>query len=114
MKFLERQQRKFCDDFTELYLLHMDMKGLRKQYNLDSTKIRVIMQPPSRYKEQMDQNFLDTRFQNYQQLADREEMSKSYLMGKYLKWDEEEIQANVEGIQKDIKLGFKVEEDSGY
>ena len=113
-KFLERQQRKFCDDFTELYLLHMDMKGLRKQYNLDSTKIRVIMQPPSRYKEQMDQNFLDTRFQNYQQLADREEMSKSYLMGKYLKWDEEEIQANVEGIQKDIKLGFKVEEDSGY
>ena len=34
-------------------------------------------------------------------------------MGKYLHWDEDEIQSNVEGIQKDIKLGFRVEEDDG-
>lgn len=114
-KFLERQQNKFCDDFTDLFLLHLEFKGLKKQYDLDSKKIKVAMNPPSRYKEQMDQNFLESRFNNYQALADREEMSKYYLMKKYLKWDDDEIQANVEGKDKDKKYGFSADEGGrGY
>jgi hypothetical protein len=34
-------------------------------------------------------------------------------MKTYLKWDEEEIQANVEGKQKDVKLGLAEEEGGG-
>ena len=71
------------------------------------------MNPPSKYKEQMEANFLDTRFNLYQSLADREEMSRYYLQKKYLKWDDEEITKNVEGMKKDKELGLRKEEDSG-
>jgi hypothetical protein len=112
-KFLERQQRKFCKDFTDMFLIHLEFKGLKKLYSLDEEKIKVVMNPPSRYKEQMDQSFLDSRFNNYSQLADREEMSKSYLMRKYLKWDDDEIKANVDGMKKDKLLGFRSDEEGG-
>ena len=109
-KFLERQQKKACADWTDMFLLHLEFRGMKKPYELTSKKIRVAMNPPSKYKEQMEQMFNDSRFSNYQQLADRPEFSRYYLMKRYLKWDEEEIQANADGKKKDIKLGLAEEE----
>lgn len=112
-KFLEKQQKKVCANLTDMFLLHLEFKGLKKQYDLNNKKISVTMTPPSQYKEQMNQQLNDSRFSNYQQLADRSEMSKYYLMKRYLKWDEEEIKANAEGKQKDVKYGFVDSENSG-
>jgi hypothetical protein len=112
-KFLERQQKKMCKSLTEMFLLHLEFKGMKKEYNLSGKKISVTMNSPSQYKEQMEQMFNDSRFNNYQQLADRPEMSKYYLMKRYLKWDDEEIQANVDGKAKDVKLGLAEEEGGG-
>ncbi len=111
-KFLERQQHKVCKDLTDMFILHLEFKGLKQPYEITSRKIEVTMNPPSKYKEQMEQMFTDSRFNNYQQLADRPEMSKYYLMKRYLKWDDEEIQANVDGKKKDTQLGL-AEEDGG-
>ena len=86
---------------------------MKKPYELTNKKLSVTMNPPSKYKEQMEQMFNDSRFSNYQQLADRPEFSKYYLMKRYLKWDDEEIQANVDGKEKDIKLGLAEEEGGG-
>jgi len=113
-KFLERQQNKFSKELTKTFLQHLEFKGLKKQYNLTEENIKVSMNPPSKYKEQMEANFQDTRFNLYQGMADREEMSRYYLMKKYLKWSDEEITKNVEGMKKDKDLGLRDEESSGY
>jgi|GEM_PF-6669011 hypothetical protein len=105
-KYLEKQQDKFCKEFEKVFLLHLDFKGLKKQYDLDHKKIKIHMTAPSNYKEQMEQNFLETRFNNYSSIADREEMSKYYLMKRYLKWSDEEIDLNLEGKIKDKQLGL--------
>jgi hypothetical protein len=112
-KFLERQQKRICVTLTDTFLLHLEFKKMKKPYELTNKKLSVTMNPPSKYKEQMEQMFNDSRFSNYQQLADRPEFSKYYLMKRYLKWDDEEIQANVEGKEKDIKLGLAEEEGGG-
>jgi len=112
-KFLERNQKKFSKEFTKIFLLHLEFKGLKKLYNLSEENIKLSLNPPSKYKEQMEANFQDTRFNLYQGLADREEISRYYLMKKYLKWDDEEIRKNVEGMKKDKEFGFR-NEDSGY
>ena len=114
-KFLERQQIQFCREFRDLFLLHLEFKGMKMDYELTKSKVNIVMQSPSHYREQMEQNFLAQRFDNYNSLAGNEEMSKYYLMGKYLKWDETEIKDNAEGLKKDVKLGFKEgpEEDTG-
>lgn len=109
-KFLEKQQRKFTREFKDLFLLHLDFKGLKAEYELTKNDISVKMEPPSDYKEQMKQNFYESRFNNYQMMADRPEMSKYYLMKKFLKMTDEEIDANVEGFKKDKEYGFKEEE----
>jgi len=112
-KFLERQQKRICTTLTDTFLLHLEFKKMKKPYELTNKKLSVTMNPPSKYKEQMEQMFNDSRFSNYQQLADRPEFSKYYLMKRYLKWDDEEIQANVDGKAKDIKLGLAEEEGGG-
>ena len=112
-KFLERQQNKFSREFTKLFLLHLEFKGLKKTYGLDMKKLKCTLNPPSNYKEQMEQNFLETRYNNYQALADREEISKYYLMKKFLKWSEEDIKENVDGLKKDRELGL-ASENSGF
>ena len=96
-----------------MFLLHLEFKGMKKQYEITSKKLEVTMNPPSRYDEQMEQQFNDSRFANYSQLADRPEMSKYYLMKRYLKWSEEEIQENVDGKKKDVDLGLAEEEGGG-
>ena len=112
-KFLERQQKRLCKDFLDMFILHLEFKGLKKQYEITSKKIEITMNPPSRYDEQMEQMFNDSRFANYSQLADRPEFSKYYLMKRYLRWDDEEIKANVEGKKKDVDLGLAEAEEGG-
>lgn len=112
-KFLERQQKRLCKDLTNMFLLHLEFKKMKKQYELTPRKIGIRMNPPSKYKEQMEQMFNDSRFANYQQLADRPEFSKYYLMQKFLHMDDDEIQANVDGKKKDIKLGLAEEDEGG-
>jgi hypothetical protein len=113
-KFLERQQARVCDDFMELFLLHMDFKGLKDQYDLDRSKLDIKLTPPSHYKQQMDQAFLTTSFENYNSLADRGEISKYFCMRKYLGWDEDTIKDNAESFKKDRELGFVKDENSMY
>ena len=106
-KFLEKQQIQFCKEFRDLFLLHLQFKGMKAEYNVTKSKLNVVMVSPSHYREQMAQNFLAQRFDNYNSLAGNEEMSKYYMMKKYLKWDETEIKENSDGLKKDVELGFK-------
>ena len=51
----------------------------------------------------------EIKFANYLALANQPEMSKSWLMERYLDLTEEEIQANSEGLKADIDYGFAPE-----
>jgi hypothetical protein len=110
-KFLERQQLKFARALKDLFLLHLELKGLKAQYGLEKDNIQIQFNPPSDYKEQMEQSLLETRHRNYSELAREKEFSKYYLMRKYLDWTDEEIKENVDGFKKDRELGFISAED---
>jgi hypothetical protein len=111
-KFLERQQKRFCKDLEDIFLMHLQFKKIREQYSLSKDSFDVIMTQPSRYKEKMDQSFLLTSFDNYNALADKPEISKYFAMQQYLKWDDETIRENVKGFKKDRELGLVKEEGS--
>ena len=103
-KFLERHQNKFTQAFTKLLLLHLEFMGLKKEYDLDESKLHVMMTPPNNYKQQMSQQLLESQMNNYQNVANNPEISKSYAQERYLGWSEEDIQANSDGFKKDKKL----------
>lgn len=112
-RFLEKQQNRFCEEFKDLFLLHLEFKGLKKQYGLTRKSFNLHMNPPNLYKYQMEQNFLQAAFDNYNALSG-EEFSMSFRMKKYLGWDDEEVKANAEGLKKDVELGLKEEEGGGF
>jgi hypothetical protein len=111
-RFLERQQLKFCHELLNIFLIHLEFKGLKQQYGLDTTKINFEMIPPSHYKESQEQGFQEIRFNNYNALANNEEFSKYYLMKRFLQWTEEEIDENIRlKKEKDKLLIPEPEED---
>jgi hypothetical protein len=112
-KFLERQQGKFTNVFMELFLIHLNFTGLKKEYGIDRSKIRIKMTPPNQYKQQMQQQLLETQTSNYSTLSNNAEFSKYFLMKEYLHWDDAMIKANSDGFKKDKELGFD-EEDGGF
>jgi hypothetical protein len=112
-KFLEKQQNRITDELLDLFMLHLQFKGLQKEYGITRKSLNLAMNPPNQYKYQMEQNFLQQHFDNYQTLANNEEFSKAYLMKKYLGWDDDEIKTNSEGIEKDIELGFREGPEEG-
>jgi hypothetical protein len=58
----------------------------------------------------MNQNLLETRFNNFSAISNEENFSKSYLMRAYLKMDDEEMQLNVDGFKEDKETLPKEEE----
>jgi hypothetical protein len=103
-KFLERHQQKFCQIWTDMFLLHLEFKGLKAEYEIDINKINVTMTPPNDYKQQMAQMLLETQMNNYTNLSNNPEFSKSFLMKKFLKWDDDMIKENADGFAVDKKL----------
>lgn len=102
-KFLERHQQRFCSMFTDIFLLHLEFKGLKAEYDIEHNKLNIVMTPPNNYKAQMHQTLLEAQVSNYQALSGSEEFSKTFLMREYLKWDDEKIQQNSDGFKDDDK-----------
>lgn len=108
-KFLERHQQKFSQAFTNIFLLHLEFKGLKAEYDIDIDKVNVTMTPPNDYKAQMHQMLLESQISNYQSLSGSEEFSKTFLMREFLKWDDERIKQNSDGFKEDEKYFPKSE-----
>jgi len=77
---------------------------LKKEYDININDINVVMTPPNDYKQQMNQALLETQMNNYSNLSNNSEFSKTFLMKEYLKWDDEMIKANADGFKEDKKL----------
>lgn len=102
-RWLERQQNKFCKELRNLFLLHLEFRGIKKQYNLNKDSFKIVMPVPSHYKDAMEQVFREQQFSNYNQLANFPEFSKTFLIKRYLKWTDDDLKNNRKGFKYDKK-----------
>jgi hypothetical protein len=102
-RFLERHQNKFTEELRNLFLLHLEFRGLKKEYKLTKNSFKIIMPSPSHYKDSMEQTFREQEFANYAQLSNNPEFSKSYLIKRYLNWTTEDLKENMKGFKLDKK-----------
>ena len=93
--------------YTDMLSSKLKMKiGLAYNSNtddIDINKINVTMTPPNDYKQQMAQMALETQMNNYTNISNNAEFSKTFLMKKYLKWDDDMVKENAEGFKDDAK-----------
>ncbi len=103
-KFLERQQNKFGNAFLDLFLLHLEFRGLKKQYELSRTQLDIKFTPPNNYKTDLDAMILQSKFDLYMNLANNPEFSKSYLMKWLLDFSDEDLTEMKKHHDKDKEL----------
>lgn len=113
-KFLERQQMRFCDEFQNMFLIHLKLKGLDKQYELTEDQFKITMTSPNQYRDHMKQALLGQNFDNYSALSNNDEFSKYFLMKKYLKFTDDDIEANTKGFAEDKKMIPQEEEGGNF
>jgi len=74
---LEKGQNRIAYDLNELFLLHLEFKGIKKEYELNKSSFGIHFTPPNHYKDQLEQLLIETRQNNYQNLANNPEFSKT-------------------------------------
>jgi len=113
-KFLESYQKRVCEKLLDMFMLHLTFIGFVKQYELDVTKLRITMNSPNDYIDRINQSILVRKFENYQAMANNPEFPKTYLMRKYLDYDEEDFKSILIGWNEDKKYLPKEEDNSGF
>lgn len=106
-KFLSRQQTKFEKELLNIFLVHLNMKGIMKELELDVADFKVSMNPPNFYDRQLEQKFKESKLNLYNTANGNEEFSKVWCMKYYLGLSDEDIQENFELMEKDIEYGIK-------
>jgi hypothetical protein len=112
-KFLERQQNKICKELKFLFLLHLEFRGIKRQYELSARSFKITMPAPSHYKDQMEQAFQEQRFNNYNALANNPEFSKWFMATHFLRMTEEDLKENRKGLLKMDKKYFPPNTNAG-
>src|SRR6056297_1375514 len=104
-KFLEKYQNRLYSKLLDLFVLHLKFIGYVKQYDLDVSKLRITMTPPNNYIDKINQSKLQTKFDNYQNLSNNEEFPKSFLMRRYLDFEDEDFEMLNKCWKEDEKYG---------
>jgi len=110
-KFLESYQKRVCEKFLDLFMIHLNFIGYTKQYELDTSKLRITMTAPNNYTDRIAQSVKQQRFENYQALQGNLEFPRSFLMEKYLKFEEDDFKDLKRGWENDKKYGITANND---
>jgi len=101
-KFIMRLQYNFAKGLLNGYKTHLKLKGLWDQHKLKESDIKVVFVPPSSFELYEQQKILESKLNNYSNIADREEFSIELAMKKYLNMSDEEILTNNNQVEKEI------------
>lgn len=112
-RFLKKHQDKFSEAFLDVFMLHLEFKGLKKEFGIKRDMLQVSMTVPNDFIGSMKQVEFDRRWSNYDK-SDKPEFSKYWRMKRILKLTDEEIQENVDMLKKDRELGLTPDEQDMY
>jgi len=108
-KLIGRFQRHLASTIKETYITHLKLKGLWEEYKLKENDLNIYFNVPSHFAAVRDQQLLEIKTKNAQNLLQSSDnISKSYVIKKYLNWSDDEIKTNREWLKKDAALEWEI------
>jgi len=92
--------------------LHLEFKGIKKEYELNRSSFDIKFNPPNWYTEQLQQQLLETRHNNYTSLSREDEFPKTWLLVKYMNMTEDDLKELKDYHEKDKEI-FPQDEEGG-
>lgn len=107
-RFVIRLQQNFAAGLTHGFVTHLKMRGMWDEMELKEKDFTLVFNPPRNYHELRQQQILELQYNNFSQLSQNESISNIFAQKKYLKWSDEEVQANREFLRKDKELTWEL------
>ena len=112
-KFIIRLQQQFASGLKRGFLTHLELKGLKKKYDIKDTQIHLHFNVPTNFYELRESQKLELKTATYNNLVSNEFISATYGQMKYLGWSETDIKANRELLRKDAEGQWELSQIQG-
>jgi hypothetical protein len=107
-KFVVRLQQRFATGLKNGFITHLKLKELWEKYSLKENHIELTFNPPSNFYELREQQKLELKLKNFNDLSQNDSISKTYSQKRYLGWTDTEIKANREFLRKDKEFQWEL------
>jgi len=107
-RFIMRQQQRFAAGIKKGFITHLTLMGIFEKLELNEQNIEVDFNVPTNFYELRENQRLELKSNNYNNLAANEFVSATYAQKKYLGWRDRDILANREFLRKDAELQWEL------
>jgi len=107
-KVVIRLQQHFAAGLKKGFITHLKLKGLWDKFDLTTNNIELSFNVPTNFFEMRENQRLEGRVGNFNQLASSEYISNTFAQKKYLGWKDKDILANREFLRKDAELQWEI------
>lgn len=107
-KFIIRQQQRFATGIRRGFITHLKLTGLWEKLELSLNNIDVEFNVPTNFYELRENQRLELKAANFNNLASNEFVSATYAQKKYLGWKDKDILANREFLRKDAEMQWEL------
>jgi hypothetical protein len=107
-KFIIRQQQRFATGIQRGFITHLKLTGLWEKFELNLNNIEVEFNVPTNFYEMRENQRLELKAANFNNLASNEFVSATYAQKKYLGWKDKDILANREFLRKDAEMQWEL------
>jgi hypothetical protein len=107
-KVVIRLQQHFSAGLKKGFITHLKLKGLWDKFDLTTNNIELAFNVPTNFFEMRENQRLEGKVNNFNQLASSEYISNTFAQKKYLGWKDKDILANREFLRKDAELQWEI------
>ena len=107
-RFVMRQQQRFAAGIRKGYITHLTLMGIFEKLELNEQNFEVDFNVPTNFYELRENQRLELKAGNFNNLASSEFVSSTYAQKKYLGWKDRDILANREFLRKDAELQWEL------
>ena len=109
-KFIIRLQQQFASGLKNGFLTHLELKGIKQKLDIKEQNLHLEFNVPTNFFELRENQKLELKATNYNNLAANEFISATYGQKKYLGWTENDIKANREFLRKDAEFQWELQQ----
>ena len=107
-KFIIRQQHKFAAGLKRGFITHLKFRNMWDKYDLNEMNLDVEFNVPTNYFEIRENQRLELKANNFNNLASSEFISTTFAQKKYLGWKDKDVLANREFLRKDAEMQWEL------
>jgi hypothetical protein len=107
-RFIIRIQRQFAMGIRDTFIAHLKMKGYWKQYKLRERAIQMEFNVPTSFMAMRNQQLLELKFKNFNDITQNDSIAKSYAQKYYLELSDDVMKENREWLKRDAALQWEL------